>query len=364
MARSGASADEAWMLEACAQAEKGLGRTAPNPAVGCVIVSGGRAVAWGYHRRAGLAHAEIEALRRAAGRARGATVYVTLEPCCHHGKTPPCIESLIEAGVSRVVVGVRDPNPAVRGRGLRALRSAGIRVDVGVAEAECSRLIRGFSHWITTGKPWLHLKLAASLDGRIASVSGESKWISGPASRKLVQSMRARSDAVIVGIGTLLADDPRLTCRVRGGRDPLRVVLDSGLRTPIDARVVTGRGEALIVGSPKASARRRARLQAAGAEVISLDTRGARGWTRLMKALGERGFHEVLLEGGAKVAASAVRCRMVNELTIFYNPRLIGGDGVPMLDSLGIRQPDRAVRLETGECFRSGEDFVWRGTLA
>ncbi|RMD82873.1 MAG: bifunctional diaminohydroxyphosphoribosylaminopyrimidine deaminase/5-amino-6-(5-phosphoribosylamino)uracil reductase RibD, partial [Candidatus Dadabacteria bacterium] len=199
------------MDEACREAEKGLGWTSPNPPVGCVIVKGSRVVGRGYHRRAGLPHAEIEALREAGKEAAGATVYVTLEPCCHQGRTPPCTQALITAGVARVVAGCSDPNPRVGGRGLRALARAGVRTRCGVLEERCQDLIRGFRHWIRHGRPWVELKLAASLDGRIATRTGASKWISSAPSRRLVQRMRARADAVLVGVGTVLADDPRLT---------------------------------------------------------------------------------------------------------------------------------------------------------
>ena len=353
------------MMElALAAARKGLGHTKPNPAVGCVIARDGRVLAEGYHARAGGPHAEIVALRSISAReARGGTIYVTLEPCCHHGKTPPCTDAVIAAKPARVVLGTRDPNPRVAGRGVRALRRAGIEVRAGVCERESREMIRGFATWIRTGRPWMQLKLAASLDGRIATRTGASKWISSPQSRRLVQRMRARADAVIVGVGTVLADDPRLTCRSAGARQPLRVILDRRLRTPPVARVVRGSGACLVVCSRGASARKRHALEAAGAEVFDVPASKSVAWRVLLEELGRRGLHEVLLEGGGSVAASALRARVVNGLTFFYNPRLIGGDGVAMVGPLGVRDPKRALAVVTDSWATSGADLVWNGVV-
>jgi len=356
--------DVAMMALAVAEARKGLGHTSPNPAVGCVIAQGGRVLGFGHHARAGGPHAEIVALRSVTPRqARGATIYVTLEPCCHHGKTPPCTDALIAACPRRVVVGARDPNPRVAGRGIRALRAAGIDVTVGVMQGECREVIRGFAKWVTTGMPWVHLKLAASLDGRIATRTGASKWISSPESRRLVQQMRARVDAVLVGVGTVLADDPRLTCRLSDARQPLRVVLDRRLRTPVSARVVSGPGACLLVGARGASPRKRRALKAAGAEVLEVPADYRAGWRALLAELGGRGMHEVLVEGGGSVAASALRARVVNGLTFFYNPRLIGGDGLAMVGPLGVVDPKRALTVVTESWGSSGPDLVWNGVI-
>jgi len=352
------------MALALAEARKGLGRTSPNPAVGCVVARGDRVLAAGHHARAGGAHAEVAALRSAASRrVRGATVYVTLEPCCHHGKTPPCTEAVIAARPARVVVGTRDPNPRVAGRGIRALRAAGIDVTVGVMEDECREVIRGFAKWVRTGIPWVHLKLAASLDGRIATRTGASKWISSPRSRRFVQRMRSRADGILVGVGTVLADDPRLTCRTAGGRQPLRVILDHRLRTPAVARVVKGPGACLLVCGPGAPAYKRRALEAAGAEVLAVPAAEKAGWRALLDELGRRGMHELLIEGGAAVAASALRARVVNGLTFFYNPRLIGGDGIAMVGPLGVLDPERALTVVTESWGASGPDLVWNGVI-
>ena len=358
-----AKVDVAMMRAALVEARRGLGKTAPNPAVGCVIVKGGRVIAVGHHERAGEPHAEVVALRAAGRRARGATVYVTLEPCCHTGRTPPCTEALLSAAPSRVVVGCHDPNPRVAGGGARALREAGIRVDVGVLDRECGELVRGFAEWIRHGRPWVELKLAASLDGRIAARTGKSKWISSPASRRIVQEMRARVDAVLVGVGTVLADDPRLTCRLPGARQPLRVVLDRALRTPPTSRVLGGRAGALLVCSPGASRARRRRLEGAGAEVLELRGSEKAVWNALLRELGRRGVHELLVEGGARVAASALAARVVKGLVFFYNPRILGGDGIPMIGDLAIDDPKDGLRAVTRSWSIVGDDLVWRGDI-
>ena len=362
-ARSKATSDTRWMAEACALAAQGFGKTRPNPPVGCVLVKNGRRVAGGYHRKAGAPHAEVEALGEAGMRARGATAYVTLEPCGHQGRTPPCTDALIAAGVARVVIGCTDPNPQVRGRGARYLRRAGIEVLTGVLASECTDVIRGFDCLMREGRPWVQLKLASTLDGRIATSRGESKWISCPESRARVQTMRARSDCVLVGVGTVLSDDPRLTCRIRGKSNPLRIVADRGLRTPADSRVIAGRGESLVVCGKEASASARRRLERAGAEVFEIRATGTRWWDRLLIELGRRGMLELLVEGGGRVAGSALRAGVVNAMTIFYNPRLIGADGVPLVGALGVRHMGEALRPRSSSWGTSGSDFVWNGVL-
>lgn len=358
------SGDAEWMREALGEAALGLGRTTPNPAVGCILVKNGREVARGHYRGRGGPHAEAVALAAAGARARGATAYVTLEPHAHQGRTPPCTDALIRAGVERVVIGCIDPNAAVAGRGVRQLRRAGLDVVVGVRTVECEDMIRGFRRFVAGEGPFVHLKLASTLDGRIAAAGGDARWISGPASRALVQRMRQRAEAVLVGIGTVLADDPRLTCRLAGAPQPLRVILDPDLRTPLAAKAVRGRGRALVIGSPAAPALRRRRLEEAGVEVESLDSRGVRGWRRVLDALARRGVMEVLVEGGASVAASAIRAGVVNRVSIFYNPRLLGGDGVPMVGSLGVRRASDGPRLRMQALAPVGDDLLWEGEFA
>ncbi len=355
--------DARWMTLACEEAGKALGRTAPNPAVGCVITREGEIVGVGHTRPAGGPHAEVVALRDAADRARGATAYVTLEPCCHHGKTGPCTDALVEAGIARVVAGCKDPNPLVAGGGVAELRRRGVEVRTGVRRAAAESIIRGFSHWMTTKTPHVTVKLAASMDGRIAARGGESKWISSEESRRRVHEMRARSDSILVGAGTVLADDPRLTVRDADGADPLRVVLDARLEVRADSRVVKGEGGCLLftaTGATETATKRRT-LEAAGAEIIDLpaDERGRSMWRTVLGELGRRGHHELLVEGGATVATSALKAGVVNELAVFYNARLIGGDGVPMIGSLGVTSPAEALRPASARWSRCGPDLLW-----
>jgi len=344
---TGVADDRRFMRLALRLARRGLGRTSPNPAVGAVVVAGGVVVGRGFHRRAGLPHAEVEALRAAGVRARGATVYVTLEPCAHHGRTPPCTEALVAAGVGRVVVGTDDPNPRVPGDGTGRLRAAGIEVVRGVLADECAALIAPFRKHVTSGLPWVTLKLAASLDGRIATVTGDARWITGEDSRRYAHRLRAEHDAILVGAETVRRDDPELTCRIRGGRNPLRVVLDGRLRVPAQARVLTTAGTAptLVLTGRTAPAARLRRIAARGAEVVRLpDVDGRLPWRGVLRALGRRGVMSVLVEGGAAVAAAALRAREVDRLLLFVAPKLIGGDGVPMVGALGVRRVARALR--------------------
>ena len=342
------SDDARFMRLALRLGRRGLGRTSPNPPVGAVLVADGAIVGRGYHRRAGAPHAEVEALRVAGARARGATLYVTIEPCAHHGRTPPCTDAIITAGVRRVVFGTRDPNPSVTGNGMGRLREAGIEVESGVEQAACDELIAAFRKHVTTGLPLVTLKLAASLDGRIATAGGESRWITGEDSRRFVHQLRATHDAVLVGAETVIRDDPELTCRIRGGHNPLRVVLDGRLRVPLRARVLTNTGAAatLVCAGRRAPATKLRWMQEHGVEVLRLSDRaGNVPMRQLMRALGQRGIMSVLIEGGATVAAAAVGARLVDRVLIFYAPKLIGGDGRPMLAPLGIRRLADAPQL-------------------
>ncbi|HEV8716317.1 MAG TPA: bifunctional diaminohydroxyphosphoribosylaminopyrimidine deaminase/5-amino-6-(5-phosphoribosylamino)uracil reductase RibD, partial [Candidatus Binatia bacterium] len=323
-----AELDEVFMQRALDLAAKALGRTSPNPAVGAVIVRNGRVIGEGFHRRAGLPHAEIEALRRMKGSARGATLYVNLEPCSHYGRTPPCAEAVVAAGLKRVVIGMVDPNPLVRGRGLRRLRQAGIEVKTGVLKDKCERLNEDFAVFIRTGLPLVTLKLAASLDGRIATASGDSKWISGELSRRLVHELRNRVDAVLIGAETVRADDPQLTCRVRGGRDPLRVILDGRLTISPQARVCTQRSTArtlVVTAEENRQSEKRAVLESQGVEVLCLPGEQQRVRLRpLLAELGKRGIKHVLIEGGGQVAAAAFSEGVVDKVLFFYGPKLLG----------------------------------------
>ena len=319
------------MQRALTLAARGLETTDPNPRVGCVIAQRGRVVGEGWHERAGEAHAEIAALRAAGNQAVGATVYVTLEPCSHHGRTPPCVEALIAARVARVLIAARDPNPQVDGKGAAALRAAGIAVESGLMEGEAIDLNAGFFRRMLTGRPLVRVKLAMSLDGRTALASGESRWITGEAARQDVQHWRARSSAVLTGIGTVLADDPRLDVRlpVEAGavrRQPLRIVLDSQLRTPPGARLFETPGEVLILTTLTAPEDPRAlELTSRGARLESLPLEGERvALAPVLDRLAELELNEVLVEAGAILAGEMLRQALVDELLLYVGLRLLG----------------------------------------
>jgi diaminohydroxyphosphoribosylaminopyrimidine deaminase/5-amino-6-(5-phosphoribosylamino)uracil reductase len=342
--------DRSLMERALALAARGEGTTHPNPRVGAVVARGGRVEGEGWHRAPGGPHAEAAALAEAGPRARGATLYVTLEPCAHSGRTPPCADGIIAAGVRRVLAACRDPNPLVDGRGLARLRRAGIEVETGLLAAEARELNRAYLHATATGLPFVTLKLAQSLDGRIAARGGRSRWITCERSREAVHRLRAEADAVLVGVGTVLADDPELTARPRGRlerRQPARVVLDPRLRTPLDARVVrekTGR-TILLVGRevPKG---RMAPYRARGVTIVPLRTRAGRfSWKETGRALAGLGLLAVLAEGGGETAAWLARERAVSRFELFVSPLLLGGDGIPAFAALGVSDPARALRL-------------------
>jgi len=355
---------EKFMRAAIGLAKKGVGKTSPNPAVGSVVVKAGRVVAGGWHKKAGGAHAEIEALRAAGRGARGSVLVVTLEPCCHFGKTPPCANAIIAAGIRKVVVGAPDPNPLVSGKGVAALRAAGVEVEEGVLSEECAAMNEGWNKFITTGSPFVTLKLAASLDGRIAASGGDSKWITGVESRRLVHRMRAANDAVMVGGLTALKDDPELTVRLVRGRDPVKVVLDSNLRVPVASRIFNNAegGRLIIFASKKADEKKAARARAAGAEVVTLlEAAGGLPLKKVLKALAKRGIASVLVEGGGILAASLLKERLVDELVLFYGPLVIGADGLPMVAGLGLKGLKSAPGFKIVAVKKSGNDILVRG---
>ncbi len=347
-------ADRRFMREAVSLAESVLGFTSPNPAVGCVIVRAGRVIAGGATARGGRPHAETEALRQAGAKARGATAYISLEPCAHHGQTPPCAEALVGAGIRRAVIGCRDPFPRVRGRGTAILCQAGIEVSIGVLAEECRRVNEGFFHRVATGRPFVILKLALTLDGRIAARGGDSRWISSPASRAIVHRWRRECDAVIVGAGTVIADNPRLTCRTAGGRDPVRVIVDGRLRTPPTAQIFTQRSAAPTLLVTAQANLRRARTRYGFGNVEVLAGRSGPGGIRLrglMAEFGRRGWNKVMIEGGAHLAASALREGVVDRIAFFIAPRILGC-GSPAVQGLGFESVNRALRV-TGVSVRS-----------
>lgn len=315
--------DSAWMAQALRLAERGLYTASPNPRVGCVLVQGGNVAGEGWHERAGEPHAEIHALRAAGGAARGATAYVTLEPCSHHGRTPPCADALIGAGVARVVVAMQDPNPQVSGQGMAKLRAAGIAVECGLMEVAARELNMGFFARMTRGLPWVRSKIGMSLDGRTALANGASQWITGEAARRDVQHWRARSCAVLTGIGTVLADDAQLNVRdMAVTRQPLRVVLDSHLRMPSGARILQGGGKTLIYA---AQGEQSAALRNAGAEISVLpDAAGRVDLEAMLRDLAQRGVNEVLVEAGSTLNGALLRAGLVDELLLYVAPQLLG----------------------------------------
>ncbi len=324
--------DLRYMEEALALAARAAGRTSPNPMVGAVVVASGEAVGRGFHLRAGEPHAEIFALREAGTRARGATVYVTLEPCAHQGRTGPCADALVAAGVRRVVVAMIDPDPQVRGRGLERLRAADVGVEVGLLEDRARRLNEGYINHRTTGLPFVTLKWAMSLNGRIAGPGGRPVAITGEAARRFAHGLRDTNDAILVGVGTILADDPLLTCRLPEGRNPVRVIVDSQLRTPPTARVVqTSHAVPTIVATTQAApARRTEELRRAGVEVLVQGHPGPQVRLRpLLEELGRRGALGVLVEGGAAVHTAFLAEELADKVIALVAPALIGGTGAP-----------------------------------
>ncbi len=357
------TSDAAYMQRALDLAARALGRTSPNPAVGAVIVRGNRIIGEGFHRKAGRPHAEIEVLKNLAGTAKGATLYVNLEPCSHHGRTPPCADAVIQAGIKRVVIGMADPNPLVKGRGIRRLRRAGVEVKTGVLRQACEQLNEDFSLFIRTGRPMVTLKLAASLDGRIATVSGDSRWISGASSRRWVHELRNQVDAILVGSGTVGSDNPQLTCRIRGGRDPLRVILDSRLSTNPQARTYTQKSTAsTLIATTSVGAKRQYLFEhcnPARVEIVPFSAQNGRVPIPLVLAeLGKRGIKHVLIEGGGQVAAAALGEDVVDKVLFFYGPILLGGDGQAMIGTLGISQVAAGKKLHTVQVTQRGEDVV------
>ncbi|MCW5891912.1 MAG: bifunctional diaminohydroxyphosphoribosylaminopyrimidine deaminase/5-amino-6-(5-phosphoribosylamino)uracil reductase RibD [bacterium] len=349
------------MARALELAARGVGRTFPNPPVGAVLVRGGRVLGEGFHARAGGPHAEIEALRAAGGRAGGATLYVTLEPCTVHGRTPPCADALLALGLARVVVATCDPNPRVQGRGIAKLRRAGIPVVVGVGEDEARTLIAPFRTRMLLRRPLVVLKLATSLDGRIAAAGGDARWITGEAARRIAHGLRDTCDAVLVGAGTVRTDDPRLSCRIPGGRDPIRVVLAGTTSAlPPRAAIFARSGPPTWIVAPRGTAAARAATwQRRGAEVLLVPGRGGRvSIPAALRVLAARGLTSVLVEGGAGVAAAALRAGVVDRLVLFVAPLLLGGDGVPAVGPLGVRRVRDGLRTGALTVARAGDDLV------
>ena len=356
--------DERFMARAIELAERGRATVSPNPMVGCVLVRDGEVVGEGWHHRAGEDHAEIVALRDAGERASGGTAYVTLEPCDHHGRTPPCSLALIRAGVRRVVVAALDPNPVVDGAGVRRLREAGVDVVVGVLRDEAERQNEIFRTSQLAARPFVLYKSAMTLDGKIATRTGHSRWITCEASRARVQRWRHELDAVAVGVATVLLDDPKLTARIDGGRTPLKVVFDSVARTPPDAALFAPDdhglpARVLIAVGPQAPAARREALEAAGAELLeAAGPRGRPSVTSVLEELQRREVRSLLLEGGGTLAWSFLEDRAIDRLAWFIGPKLLGGNGATPLGGLGVTTMDDAYRLDDLRSEFSGDDLL------
>jgi len=359
------------MRLALAQARRVEGRTHPNPPVGAVVLRGDRVLGRGGTQPPGGAHAEIVALERARKRhgarsLRGATLAVTLEPCAHQGRTGPCSDAILEAGIRRVLVGHRDPSAWTGGRGLRRLRAGGIDVRLGVLETECRHQHRGFVSVVETGRPWVELKLAGSLDGRIATARGESQWITGEKARTFVGRLRERADAVMVGSGTVLADDPSLTARrgARVVRRPVRVVADSSLRVGPRARLHRGEGDSIALFRRDAPVRRQRALEGAGVGLVPLGaSAGGVNLRSGLRALARRGLSTILVEGGGELAAGLLRAGLVDEVHWFVAPKLLGGDGRAALGPIGAARLRDAVTLADREVRRMGQDLYVRGRV-
>ena len=355
------------MARALGLARKAWGRTSPNPMVGAVVARGERVFAQGYHVRAGEAHAEALALGRAGDKARGATLYVTLEPCHHQGRTPPCTRAVLASGVKRVVIGTRDPNPRVTGGGAEFLAGQGLEVTVGVLEPACRDLNVFYNKHVLTGLPYVLLKAASTLDGRLATVTGDSRWVTGEKARAYVHYWRSGVDALLVGRGTAEMDDPRLNTRLPGrragmGKNPLRVVLDTRLSLPLGLKLFdpAAGGPTLVVCGPRPPVRKARALEKAGVEVLPLPLiKGRPSLARLIKILGRRNVQSLMIEGGAEVNAAALLGeRLVDRLLLFLAPKMVGGPGTPLLGGPGVKRMADALLLDILKMRRFGPDLL------
>jgi diaminohydroxyphosphoribosylaminopyrimidine deaminase / 5-amino-6-(5-phosphoribosylamino)uracil reductase len=363
------SSAEDFMLRALDLARQGEGRTRPNPPVGAVVVRDGKIVGEGYHARAGQPHAEIHALRQAGDLARGADLYVTLEPCSHHGQTGPCTAAVIAAGIRRAFVGCQDPNPQVAGSGMKTLRDAGLEVHVNLLADECRWLIGPFACHVTRGRPLVILKAAITLDGRMATAQGDSQWISNQNSRHYVHEIRNRLDAIMVGVGTVERDDPQLTTRLeQGGRDPVRVVVDSGLRIPEQARILHLNSSAptVIATTERAPYGKIRRLRDLGARILVLPDNEQRvDLAALLTALGGMGLQSVLLEGGATLNGEFLDARLIDRVMVFIAPKLIGGaDGKGLFSGPGVSCLDHAPLIRHLRIRQFDDDLLYEGELS
>ncbi|MBR5318956.1 MAG: bifunctional diaminohydroxyphosphoribosylaminopyrimidine deaminase/5-amino-6-(5-phosphoribosylamino)uracil reductase RibD [Peptococcaceae bacterium] len=353
--------DNDYMRLALQLAEKGCGWTAPNPMVGAVIVKDGQIIGQGWHEKYGQPHAERNALAACTVDPRGATMYVTLEPCCHYGKQPPCVDAILAAGIRRVVIGSADPNPLVAGKGVAILRAHGIEVTEKVLQDECDRLNRVFFHYITTKHPFVVMKYAMTMDGKIAAYTGASRWVTGEAARSHVQQQRHRYSGIMVGVGTVLADDPSLTCHMEGGKNPVRIICDTHLRTPQQSQVVmTAKAIPTILATCCTDPSRHAPYIQTGCRVLCLNEKhGHVDLSQLMNRLGQEQIDSILLEGGGTLHWAALESGIVQQVQAYIAPKLFGGKTAKTpVEGMGVPTPDTAFRLKNSRMIRLGEDFL------
>lgn len=351
--------DVAYMRQAVALARRGTGWTDPNPLVGAVVVKDGKVIGRGYHARCGGLHAERAALADCTGSPRGATMYVTLEPCCHQGRQPPCTDAILAAGIARVVVGSDDPNPLVAGKGLEILRRGGVEVVSGVLREACGALNPVFFHFIRTKRPYVVMKYAMTMDGKIATRTGASRWITGEAARRRVHRDRHRYTAIMAGVGTVLADDPMLNCRIKGGKNPVRIICDTHLRTPLTSQIIRTAGEIPTILATCAEPSLYGPYLDAHCQVWTLPERdGHVDLDALMDRLGSAGIDSVLLEGGGTLNWAALESGIVQRVQAYVAPKLFGGDAKSPVEGQGVALPDQAVALKNTRISRVGEDIL------
>ncbi len=353
--------DQEYMQLACKLAQKGCGWVAPNPMVGAVIVKNGRIIGEGWHEKFGGLHAERNALAACTQSPEGATLYVTLEPCCHHGKQPPCVDAVLEAGIRRVVVGSLDVNPLVSGKGIQILREHGVEVTENVLQAECDKLNEVFFHHMQTGRPFVAMKYAMTMDGKIAAYTGLSKWITGEAAREHVQHLRHRYTAIMVGIGTVLADDPMLTCHLPNGKNPIRIICDTNLRTPLTAQVVTTAAQIpTILVTCCTDREKQQAYEQAGCRVLVVDEKvGQVDLVQLMEKLGAEQIDSILLEGGGTLNWTALQSGIVKKVFTYIAPKLFGGQMAKTpVEGLGVCTPEDAFFLENSQIHQLGNDLL------
>ncbi|MBQ7629575.1 MAG: bifunctional diaminohydroxyphosphoribosylaminopyrimidine deaminase/5-amino-6-(5-phosphoribosylamino)uracil reductase RibD [Selenomonadaceae bacterium] len=355
--------DEIFMREALNLAKNAEGRTTPNPLVGAVIVKDNRIISAGWHRKAGTPHAEVHALNMAGDLARGATMYVTLEPCSHFGRTPPCVDKIIFAGIARVVVATVDPNPKVSGRGIEILRKAGITVDVGILEDEARKINEVFFKWVTKNLPFVTMKFAMSLDGKISTVTGESQWISCEESRQFVHHLRDINAGIMVGVNTVLMDNPRLTTRIDGGKNPVRIIADSMARTPIDAKIICDdQAETIIAVTTNAPAGKLSALRDSGAEIIMAGDGEQVDLEILMRELAAREITSILLEGGGTLNFAMLEAGLVDKVFAFIAPKILGGKNAPTaVEGAGFKNLSDAFQLKNFSVEKIGTDILLVG---